>query len=312
MRNWGARLRTDCTLAGHRALVLEGPQLRVTLLPGRGGDVVEFLHKPTDTDFCTFNHRGLRRPEALSGLSFMDAYYGGWQEVFPSGGVPCHFGGAAFDQHAEVAVLPWDVEVLRDDADEVAVALEVQCLRTPLRLRRELRLTAAGASLAVRSTATSDSTRPQPLMWGQHLAFGPPAVGPGTRVELPQDARVVSHPGALPLERLCITPALGEPSTVAYLTGFREGRYRILPAGAPLALEVCWDASVLPYLWCWREAGGTTGFPWYGREYLVGFEPFSSYPTDGGLALAVANGSALVLQPGASRSVQWSVAVTPL
>ncbi|MFC7591718.1 hypothetical protein ACFQYP_54445 [Nonomuraea antimicrobica] len=57
-----------------------------------------------------------------------------------------------------------------------------------------------------------------------------------------------------------------------------------------------WDARLLPYLWMWQELGASTGHPWWGRVYTVGLEPFSSMPTDG-LAAAVANGTALVLDP---------------
>ena len=56
----------------------------------------------------------------------------------------------------------------------------------------------------------------------------------------------------------------------------------------------------MPYLWYWQEFGASEGYPWYGRHYNIGLEPFSSYPTDG-LAEAVANGSALVWRPRAQR-----------
>jgi hypothetical protein len=61
-----------------------------------------------------------------------------------------------------------------------------------------------------------------------------------------------------------------------------------------------WDATVMPYLWFWQEFGGTIGYPWYGRHYNVGLEPFTSYPTNG-LAEAVANGTALELPPRGRR-----------
>ncbi len=311
MRNWGARLRLDNALGSHRALVLENETLRVTLLPDRGGDVAEFLHKPTDTDFCTFTARDLRRPEALAGLGFMDSYYGGWQEIFPSGGVACRYAGADLDQHAEVALLPWDVTVLRDDPDGVAVALDVRCLRTPLSLRRELRLGRREPLLEVRSTALAHGPRPQPVMWGQHLAFGAPAVGPGAEIELPPDCRVVDYPGTLPLEVLRSAPAPGDPSTVCYLTGFREGRYRLRDARRPVGIQVRWDASILPYLWCWREAGAGLEFPWYGQDWIIGLEPFSSYPTDGGLALAAEMGTTLILEPARPLTVEWSAQIVP-
>ena len=308
MRNWGARLRQDVILLGYPALVLENPDLRVTVLTGRGGDVIEFLHKPTDTDFCTFNARGLRPAAESAGRGFMDVYYGGWQEVFPSGGAPCRFAGTPLDQHAEVALLPWRARVLRDDPEEVGVSLEVRCLQTPFRLRREMRLAAEGAVLRISSTVTNEGMAAHPAMWGQHLAFGPPYAGPGCRMRLPHGAYVVPGTTGLALEELAVAPPWGEPSSISYLTGFDKGRYRLRNPSRPVAIEVSWDANTFPYLWCWREAGATAGFPWYGRDYLLGLEPFSSYPT-AGLEAAVRNGTALQLDPGGARTTEWAVEV---
>lgn len=307
MRNWGARVHEGGRFAGYRCVVVENATLRVTLLDGRGADVVEFLHKPTDTDFCTFARRGLRPPDASRGRPFMDIYYGGWQEVFPSGGTPCVHGGAQFDQHAEVALLPWRVEVVRDTPEQVVVALETRCLQTPFRLRRTLTLDATTPRLEVESTAFNESPSSLPVMWGQHLAFGAPYGGPDCRLTLPEGARVIPVPGSLELPALTQAPQPGERASVTYLTGFRDGRYTVRAPSRPVGLEVTWEAALLPYLWCWREAG-TPGFPWYGREYFFGLEPFAGYPTEG-LAAAVANGSALALPANGSRTLHWAAGV---
>lgn len=308
MRNWGARVREGARFAGYGALVLENAALRVTLLVDRGADVVEFLHKPTDTDFCTFARRGLRGPAESAGHPFMDLYYGGWQEIFPSGGTPCVYAGVALDQHAEVALLPWRAAVREDTPDRVVVELETRCLQTPFRLRRVLTLDAGTPRLEVESRAFNDSPHELPVMWGQHLAFGAPYGGPDCRITLPPGARVLPVPGGLDLEDLTRAPRPGEQVSVTYLTGFSEGHYGVWDPGRPVGLDVRWDAAVLPYLWCWREAG-TPGFPWYAREYFFGLEPFAGYPTEG-LSAAVANDSCLRLPGGQSQTLRWSAAVT--
>jgi hypothetical protein len=48
----------------------------------------------------------------------------------------------------------------------------------------------------------------------------------------------------------------------------------------------------MPYLWFWQEFGASRFYPWYGRNYNVGLEPFSSHPTNG-IEEAIENGSAL-------------------
>jgi hypothetical protein len=50
----------------------------------------------------------------------------------------------------------------------------------------------------------------------------------------------------------------------------------------------------MPYLWFWQEYGASGFYPWYGRQYNIGLEPFSSFPTNG-LKEAVDNGTALTL-----------------
>jgi hypothetical protein len=102
-------------------------------------------------------------------------------------------------------------------------------------------------------------------------------------------------------------PEPGAPTDVVYLTGLTEGWYEVArPDGATVRVE--WDVAVLPYLWLWHEFGETTGYPWWGRAYVVGVEPFSSYPTNG-LAGAVANGTALELAPHEEKALWWSIGV---
>ena len=44
-----------------QALIIENELLRVTVLAGRGSDIVEFRYKPLDLDFMYCRHR-LRNP----------------------------------------------------------------------------------------------------------------------------------------------------------------------------------------------------------------------------------------------------------
>ncbi|MFD0469071.1 hypothetical protein ACFQ0B_12700 [Nonomuraea thailandensis] len=193
--------------------------------------------------------------------------------------------------------------------------LSVRTRRLPYRMERIIRLRSGTAALEIEGRATNESGLRLHAMWGQHLVYGPPFLRPGARIRLPEGITVIPHESAInPPERrvgaggawpvvpahgggetdLSVVPEPGAPSDIVYLTGFgEEGWYEI---SGDIGMRVEWDATVLPYLWMWHELGASTGYPWWGRAYTVGLEPFAGMPTDG-LAAAVANGTALVLDP---------------
>lgn len=259
-RNWGARVH-EITWAGIEALVLENELLRVTVLVGKGGDVAEFCYKPRDMDFVWLSPDGLRDPRDVAGGAgddvalFLDGYEGGWQEVLPNGGAPSTYRGASFAQHGEVAGLPWDSEIVVDEAREVAVRLTVRGRRMPLRVVKTLRLRAGEAELLVDEELVNESGVALDAMWGHHIVFGAPFLRPGHRVRVGEGALVVPHetaiapggrrvrgggPHAWPrvpgegggFVDLDVVPGAGVPSEIVYLTGWRRGgtRSSIRPA----------------------------------------------------------------------------------
>lgn len=76
-----------------------------------------------------------------------------------------------------------------------------------------------------------------------------------------------------------------------------EGWYAITNRRLGLGFALSYPTDVFAYLWYWQSLGGGYGYPWYGRTYNVGLEPFTSY-TNEGLETAIGNGSALRLDPG--------------
>lgn len=337
-RNWGARVQESATM-GMATVVLENRFLRITVLVEKGTDIVEFLYKPLDVDLTWLTTGGVRDSRSYLSTSpdplatFTDYYPGGWQEVFPSGGAPSEHNGASFGQHGEVANLPWDYDITRDTEAEVAVTFRVRTQKTPFLIEKTLRLTRDDAALHIEEHITNESDVPLRAMWGHHLAFGRPFLAPGDSIEMPEGLRVIPHDGLIestgrrlhPEEGrwpvvagangeeldLHTLPEPGTSSELLYLTGFGdEGRYTIHSAHHALAFTLNWDATVLPYCWFWQEFGAITGYPWYGRHYNIGLEPFSSYPSNG-LASAVANGTAMTLGPRERRGLWLRADVAP-
>ncbi len=319
-RNWGARV-LEYRYRGMRAVFLENELLRVGVLADKGTDVFEFNYKPRDMDFVWLTAGGVRNPTSYLSTSpdplatFMDYYPGGWQEIFPNGGAPSSYLGARFGQHGEVSNLPWDYEIAEDEVDSVAVKFSVRTQKTPFYLEKELRLSSGESRLLVEETLTNESEMSLRAMWGHHLAFGRPFLDEGCRIRLPEGATVIPHDGPTHPEGrrvkgdrnyvwpfaagesgeevdLSILPERGTLPEMLYLTNLSDGYYEIENPEKGLGLRVGWDVGQMPYLWFWQEYGASGFYPWYGRHYNIGLEPFSSFPTNG-LEEAVDNGTAI-------------------
>ena len=94
-----------------------------------------------------------------------------------------------------------------------------------------------------------------------------------------------------------ITPKDERVHEMSYVTDMPDGWYAVTNGRRGVGLGVTFPQDLFRYLWYWQSLGGGYGYPWYGRTYNVGIEPFTSY-TNEGLEQAVENGTALALEPG--------------
>lgn len=333
-RNWGTRIH-DVIYRGMRLLILENELVRVGVLAGKGTDIIELNYKPMDLDFAWLAPGGVRNPNTIASTSadptasFRDTYPGGWQEIFPNGGAPSSFDGASHGQHGEVFNVPWDVSVIEDTEDFVAVRFTVRTRKSPCLLEKTIHLHSGTAGFRLEERLVNESPVRVRAMWGHHITFGQPFLRPGCTIRVPDGITVIPHHEDVaaggrrvsgtdlfpwPLDPgngidLSVVPERGSPSDVVYLTGFSEDAwYEIMRAEKDIGSRVEWDASLMPNLWFWQEFGASTGYPWYGRNYNVGLEPFSSFPSSG-LAEAVANDSALCLEPRQGRTFRLSFTI---
>src|SRR5438552_17799785 len=63
---------------------------------------------------------------------------------------------------------------------------------------------------------------------------------------------------------------------LAFLRGFKEGRYSITNHRAGLSFHLSWQNKVFPYLSYWQVTRGAFGYAWYGTTYNLPLEPHSS------------------------------------
>lgn len=321
---FGARADDSWTYRGLEAAVLENEWLRALILTGKGGDAWSLVFKPTDTEFLWRAPGGVRNPSAWRPLSgggdqlWLDVYEGGWQSVFPNGGNPSAYGGAEFGLHAESSTLPWDC-VVSGEGPEVAELTLTACLaRAPIAARRTLSLEAGSPVLTVRETLVNTSPAPYPISYGQHLVFGPPFLSERCLIDLP-GGRVRTHPvGWSSANRFApgtvtewpevllvdgkrgrvdvpLPPGSGSEDQ-AYVDDLEGGWYAITNTQLGVGLAVSYPLELYRHLWYWQVCGGPFRYPWWGRTYSLGLEPFTS-ATNQGVAAAVDDGSALMLEP---------------
>lgn len=338
-RNYGCRIHDEYTYKGMRVIILENEKIKVSVLADKGTEIYEYLYKPKDIDLMWLTENGVQNPnEYLSTSSdpisaFIDYYPGGWQEIFPNGGPTSTYKGAQFGQHGEVAHMPWDYVITEDTPEKIQVEFTVVTKKVPFRIIKKMTLHANSAKLIIEEEVENLSEEDLEVMWGHHLAYGRPFLSAeASEIRLPQGVKVIPNsefskgdgsrvrpnqgqPYDWPIcknylgEDIDVSklPAKNTPGDVLYLTNFPEGRYEILNSDLGISFQVEWDLTVFPYVWYWQEFG-TQGYPWYGRNYNIGLEPFSSYPSSG-LSEAVENGSTLKLKGKEKRSFTLSTQV---
>lgn len=306
---------------GHAAVVLENELLRVVVLPGKGADISQIMYKPSGIDFLMKTPSGLQPPGAAPPADFLENYEGGWQELFPNANDACTYAGQIIPFHGEVALLPWDCEVERDDEDETALRLRVECRRTPLRLERRMRLRRGEATLQLDETVTNASGGPADLVWGHHVVLGGDFLEDGCRLEVP--AGLITTGDALyEPETAALAPGQVQPWPTALtragqgsidlrripgpeahthddacLGELKQGWIAVTNPRLRLTFRLEWEVDLFRWVMLWMPYGGAEQPPLTG-VYGVGIEPWvSRFP----LARAVEEGQAVRLGPGQSR-----------
>jgi hypothetical protein len=318
---------SESSVAGWRAIVLESGALRAVVLPDKGADLVELVHVASGVDVLFHAPWGLAPPGAApragsDGHAFLANYEGGWQELFPSVNGPCEHLGRTIPFHGEVATLPWEVDVLRDDGEGLDVRFSVGCRATPFRLQRIVRLERGGSALVLEETATNLSANAQHAVWGHHCVLGPPLVAPGSRLRVPAHtietvAEMWEHTARLqpgqrsewPYARLrgggtvdlseVSGPNEGSHDDV-YLTDLDGGWVEVENEVLGLVFRLEFDHALFRWLISWQPYGGARAMPLSGA-YGVGIEPWTSRLS---LEEAVNEGEALVIPSGGSLSTR--------
>jgi len=320
---------TEGNINGHRALWLENDSLQISVLPHKGADIYNFIHKPSGVDFLMKTPSGLQPPGDSSPSDFLDNYEGGWQELFPNPGDPHDYHGTQLPFHGEVALLPWDYAIERDDEETVAVRFTVRCQHTPFQLERLMLLQKGQPYLELSGRVTNLSNVVEYFSWGHHVVLGGDFLGAACRLNIPA-SRIITPDELYELATARLAPGQDEPWPQAlgrnpderfdlswipgpeshthddvYLTGIEEGKLAVSNPNLGLSFWLEWDPKVFGCVVNWQPFGGADMPPLTGI-YGVGIEPWVSRFD---LTQAIQRGEALSLEPGASLSTSLRAGV---
>lgn len=332
-RHFDCRVNDRITWGGYRAILLQNDLLQIVILIDKGSEIVQFLYKPYDIDFLWHSENPMKQPGMfnLGGKStqsdFFDYWTGGWFEVLPNGGPGCSFKGVNFSQFAETINVPWNYKILVDNPDEVKVGLWLYTSRTPFIIKKTLTMKLHLSALFIEEEVFNCGHEPVEFMWGHHPVIGSPFLSSDCKLFAPKCTVEVRGAEDGPDHRMglnqqCVWPYIKDrdgamlnlqdiPSHKiqsmdnCYLKDFSEGWIAV--SRPDIGFGLAWDPQVFKYIWLWQAFGGGKGYPWYGRTYNMGIEPWSSYPCVG-LQEASEMGTTIKLLPKGKISA-WVTAV---
>ncbi|MCU4742992.1 aldose 1-epimerase [Natronoglomus mannanivorans] len=322
----GPRISTDFTYRGIETAILENEALRVMVLTGKGGDIVEFRDKRTDVDVLWRTPHEWTPPReryvpTASETAWNEHYPGGWQVNLPVAGGGWEIDGSAYGIHGESALLPWDAEVVRDDSEAVTLRLTVDLVRYPFSVERELTLPAGESRLEIDESVTNLGEVPLEYVWQQHVTLGRPLLSADARLDFPSATGVNAEYGAdFPNARLegdatydwphspgrdggtvDLREIPGPDSTIhdqSFLVDLEEGWYALTNPDLDLGFALTFPLDPFECVWYWQALGGYHESPWFNRNYNVGLEPTTAYPGGDVPDAQRANGTMKEIEPG--------------
>jgi hypothetical protein len=267
---------------------------------------------------------------ADSATAWLEAYEGGWQEIFPNGGNANVYRGVELNFHGEASLAVWDYAVKEASGDVAEVLFSTRLRRSPFMIERRMRLQAGQPVVHFHERITNQGRENLEAMWGHHPAYGAPFLSGACRIDT--NARTVRADDDIggPLNPLAKGATFSWPhgerdgvstdlskiaapydpphETMAYLSDFPGdyGWYGITNTELGLGVGLVWPTDVFPYAWFWQEMHAGEGFPWYGEVYVMAIEPFSSWPGHGLSAVKEKTGTQLFLSAGSTIEVEFA------
>jgi hypothetical protein len=311
-----ARLETDWTFRGLRALRLENELVRLDLFPELGAKIYNLIHKAADRNVLWHNPR-IAPHRAPFGANFDNHWAGGWDEPFPNG-AECVYAGETLPYLGELWAQVWEWEVLDSGPQRVRIHLWCDGPITPARVEKTITLEQGSPLIRFEHRITNTGTLPFDFNWGIHPAF---AVTSESRIDLPACHGIVEEAagGALGEVHTAFTwpnmptgqgelrdlrfPLARESRSMSfsYLEGFEQGWLAVTDRPSATGLGLVFPAEVFRCLWLYLCYGG------YRDLNVAIVEPWIGYPSK--LSEAVQAGRFRTLAAGETQEAQVSAVV---
>lgn len=315
------------TVRGWPVLSLRTAAVALEVVPGLGGTVTSLVRRADGAELLWrtpwgLRHRGGLAPPGTAYATMIDTLPGGWHTLFPNGGDSVSLHGAEWgsDGEARLTWLDWTF-------DGSALTMTGRLVRSPFAITKVVTLHDHEVTLT--ETVVNVGGERIETMWASQLLLGGDLIGPGTTIDttastVRPDPRhspdatyfdIMPWPrshGATSVVNLRSMPGPGTDQTrAAYLSDFRTGGLTIRRPDRQLGVELTWDVAAWPHLWYLAEAGGATGFPWFGNAYYLAVTPASSWPASGVHDARRIGDSTVWVEPGESWQAQLTARVLP-
>lgn len=289
-------------------IVLQSNDLLVRVDPAHGAEILDLVNPRTGTQYLGRPPFASLPPRAgeLDEETWTDSYRGGWSTVTPNGGNAGTVDGDHHGFHGGASTAAW--EIADASTDSATLTWEGHGLAVTRRLAME------HGGLAV-ETAWRATDGPAPMMHVEHMTFGVALLSPEVEIRLPGgrgfELSEVDGPVRPPenapnwpdmllldgsIERADRWPIDRPRARFGCIADIPEGRMEVRNTATGEGVAVEWDIAMLPHLWYWHEARESGG-RWRHAGEQLGLEPVS-VPHSLGLARAVAEGQAHIVQPG--------------
>jgi hypothetical protein len=298
------RISTEYTYNGIDTAFLENETLRLQILTGKGGDILEFRDKRADVDVLwdtahNWVPPGDRYVPGTDPGTWKDHNPGGWQLNLPVAGSSMDIDGSSYGLHGESALLPWDATILEDSASAVTLGLSTELVRYPFYVEREITLPAGESSVHIEESVTNRGTVPLEYVWQQHVVCDGPLLSPDARIDVPARTGIVDDgqyengrlepdtrfewPDA-PLQNGGTVDVTEIPHRderihdLVFATDLTDGWYALTNPEMDLGFALEFPVDPFECLWYWQAFGGAEKSPHFGRTYNAGLEPTTAYP----------------------------------